>query len=180
MDVRCDPVTLPCMPRRWLWKARVSMWRDSGSSDSSQCMSTISPRSQANSHSRRTDSAPSAMVRSKCGMPPTTSTPMAIARFRLSKAPGLRRMPSCGNATSCKSRYGATCRLTSSSASTASRRGSQISTCERMASKPRATAQSQYCRARSTNACCVNCGFSSPHRAMPSSRVPEAFTRGKP
>ena len=32
------------------------MWRDSGSSDSSQCMSTLSPRSAANSHSSRTDS----------------------------------------------------------------------------------------------------------------------------
>ena len=49
-------------------------------------------------------SAPSAIVRSKCGMPPTTSTPRSSARFRLSSAPGLRSTPSCGKATSCSSR----------------------------------------------------------------------------
>ena len=40
-------------------------------------------------------------------------------------------------------RQGLTCSRTCSSASTASRRGSHTSTCERIASRPRATAQSQ-------------------------------------
>ena len=50
-------------------------------------MSTSLPRSAAISHSSFTLAAPSAMVRSKCGMPPTTSTPMSSARFRLSTPP---------------------------------------------------------------------------------------------
>ena len=36
----------------------------------------------------RTEAAPSAMVRSKCGMPPTTSTPMSSARSRFVGGPG--------------------------------------------------------------------------------------------
>ena len=67
------------------------MWRDSGSSLSSQCMSTIRPRSAASSHSAATDAAPSAMVRSKCGMPPTTSTPMSSARTMFSRLAGRRK-----------------------------------------------------------------------------------------
>ncbi|HVJ62637.1 MAG TPA: amidohydrolase family protein [Tahibacter sp.] len=54
-----------------------------------------------------------------------------------------RNRPSCGNATSCRSRYGATRRFTSTSASTASRRSSQMSTWLRIASRPCATAMSQ-------------------------------------
>ncbi len=66
------------------------MWRDSGSSVSSQCMSTIRPRSAAISQSSVTERVPSAMVRSKCGMPPTTSTPMSSARMVFSRAVGER------------------------------------------------------------------------------------------
>ena len=65
------------------------MWRDSGSSVSSQCMSTSRPRFAAISQSARHRAAPSAMVRSKCGMPPTTSTPRSSARSRLLR--GARR-----------------------------------------------------------------------------------------
>ena len=180
MDVRCEPVTRPCRPRRWVWNARVSMWRLSGSSLSSQCMSTRKPRWAASSHRIFTLSAPSAMLRSKCGMPPTTSTPRSSARCRLCNAPGARSKPSCGKATSCRSRYGATRRLTSSSARTASRRSSHTSTWLRMASRPRATAQSQYCRARATSASSVSSGLSSPHNVMPSSKVPLALVRGWP
>ena len=38
----------------------------------------------------RTEAAPSSIVRSKCGMPPTTSTPMSSARSRFAAAPGER------------------------------------------------------------------------------------------
>ena len=51
-------------------------------------MSTRNPRSAASSHSTRTLSAPSAIVRSKCGMPPTTSTP---GRARASGSRARRR-----------------------------------------------------------------------------------------
>ncbi len=68
VDERCEPVTLPCRPQRTASAASDSTWRDSGSSLSSQCMSTGSPRRAASSHSWRTESAPSAMVRSKRGM----------------------------------------------------------------------------------------------------------------
>ena len=62
------------------------MWRDSGSSVSSQCMSTISPRSAAISQSSVTERRPSSMVRSKCGMPPTMSTPRSSARMVFCRA----------------------------------------------------------------------------------------------
>ena len=55
-----------------------------------------------------------------------------------------------------------------------------MSTWERIASSPLATAQSQYRSARATTASCVNSGFNSPHSAMPSSKVPLRFTRGSP
>ena len=156
------------------------MCREAGSSVSSQCRSTRSPRRAAISQRMRTDSAPSAIVRSKCGMPPTMSTPLSSARVRLPSAPSERSRPSCGNATSCRSRYGRTRSRTCSSASTASSRGSQTSTCERIASRPLPTAQSQYASARSTRASIVSKGFSSFHKAMPSSSVPDALTRGSP
>ena len=94
LEVRCEPLTLPCRPRRCVSPASVSMCRDIGSSVSSQCMSTRNQRCAASSHSSLTLCAPSAMVRSKCGMPPTTSTPRSSARFRLSSAPGERSTPS--------------------------------------------------------------------------------------
>ena len=85
MEVRCEPATRPCRPSRCVSQASVSIWRDSGSSVSSQCMSTSRPRSAAISHSAATlSAAPSSIVRSKCGMPPTTSTPRSSARFRFS------------------------------------------------------------------------------------------------
>ena len=40
---------------------------------------------------RLTEAAPSAIVRSKCGMPPTTSTPRSSARSRFSAAFGERK-----------------------------------------------------------------------------------------
>ena len=67
------------------------MWRDSGSSVSSQWMSTSSPRFSAISQSAFTLAAPSAIVRSKCGMPPTTSTPLSSARSRFFAAVGERK-----------------------------------------------------------------------------------------
>jgi len=59
------------------------------------------------------------------------------------RALGERSRPSCGKATSWSCSQGATRRLTSSNAWTASRRSSQTSTWLRMASRPRAAAQSQ-------------------------------------
>ncbi len=143
IEVQWLPFTRPCRPSRCASKARVSMWRESGSSLSSQCMSTGRPRAAACWHSSLTLAAPSAMVRSKCGMPPTTSTPRSSARVRLSTPPAVRSTPSCGKATSCRSIYGATRRFTSSRARTGSRLGSLVSTWLRMCSSPRATAQSQ-------------------------------------
>src|SRR5215213_6302934 len=64
MEVRCEPATRPCNPRRLVSKVRVSICRDSGSSVSSQCMSTRKPRSAAISHWARTEVAPSSIVRS--------------------------------------------------------------------------------------------------------------------
>ena len=99
------------------------MWRDSGSSVSSQCMSTSRPRSAAISHSSCTLAAPSAMVRSKCGMPPTTSTPRSSARSRLSTPPSAsaaRRPAGRRRAAGRDRARRASC--TSSSASTASSR----------------------------------------------------------
>ena len=90
MEVRCEPATRPRRPSRWVSAVSVSMWRDSGSSLSSQCMSTIRPRFAAISQSAVTLAAPSAMVRSKCGMPPTTSTPLSSARSRFFAALGER------------------------------------------------------------------------------------------
>ena len=128
IEVRCDPVTLPCKPCRTVSAVKVSMCRESGSSLSSQCISTCKPRSAAMRHKTSTDFFPSSIVRSKCGIPPTTSTPRSRAVSRSSDAIGVRKKPSCGKATSCKSRYGATSFLTSRRASTANKRGSQIST----------------------------------------------------
>ncbi len=63
------------------------------------------------------------------------------------------------------------------SASTASRRSSQMSTWLRIASRPCATAMSQYCeRAIDDAPAGSDRGFSSPHSAMPSSSVPERLT----
>ncbi len=42
-----QPATRPLSPNRTVWAASVSMWRDNGSSVSSQCMSTGRPRSAA-------------------------------------------------------------------------------------------------------------------------------------
>ena len=86
MEVRWEPAARPARPRRWVSAARVSMWRERGSSVSSQWRSSMRPRSAASSARVRTERAPSSMVRSKWGMPPTTSTPMSRARVRFCEA----------------------------------------------------------------------------------------------
>ena len=113
-------------------------------------------------------------------MPPTTSTPLSRARSRLALADLWRISPSWGNATSCRSSQGAISFLTSSKASTASRRSSQTSTWLRTARLPRAIAQRQNSWARCFRTSTVRCGFSSDHSRIPSSRVPLSFMRGWP
>ena len=72
--------------------ASVSTWRDSGSSLSSQCRSIGKPALGGDARKApATEAAPSAIVRSKCGMPPTTSTPRSSARFRFAAALGERK-----------------------------------------------------------------------------------------
>ena len=103
---------------------------------SSQCMSTSLPRSAAISQSSLTLAAPSPSVRSKCGIPPTTSTPRSSARFRLSTPLHGAQHAVLRERDELQIEVGATRRLTSSKASTASRFRSLVSTCERIASKP--------------------------------------------
>jgi hypothetical protein len=166
-------VTRPCRPRRCVWKASVSMWRDSGSSLSSQCMSTRRPRSAASSHSRRTLSAPSAIVRSKCGMPPTTSTPRSSARCRLASAfrgaqhavlrKGHQLQVEVGRDAFAHVQQ----RLAPPAGAGRRRRRASGSPAGRAPPPSRSTAS-----ARRPAPLRVSSGLSSPHSAMPSSSVP--------
>ena len=82
------------------------MWRDSGSSLSSQCMvhhQAALRRDLAENANRLGAFGHGALeVRNAAD---DVRTPMSSARLRLSSAPALLSRPSCGKATSCRSRW---------------------------------------------------------------------------
>ena len=127
---------------------------------------------------QRTDSAPSCMVRSKCGMPPTTSTPMSSARLRLSIAPGrAARRPAGRRPAAIQVGLDLLAHVQQRLHRQQARIAHVHVRTDRQQAAPR---PSRNRPARSTSASCVSSGLSSPHSAMPSSSVPDWFTRGSP
>ncbi len=88
--------------------------------------------------------APSAIVRSKCGMPPTTSTPMSSARTVFSRAVRIAVEPVLREGDELQVEVGLhLSRAPRAAPRTPSSRSSQVSTWLRIASSPWLTAQSQ-------------------------------------
>ncbi len=124
-------VTRAPIPRTRASSASTSRKREFGSSVSSQCTSTRQPLRSARSIRNRIELTPCSRVFSKCGMPPTTSAPTSIARSISARPPSNDSMPSCGNATICRSISPRASSFTSSIAFSAASEGSVTSTCVR-------------------------------------------------
>ena len=129
-------------------------------------------------HARR---APSSMVRSKCGMPPTTSTPMSSARLRLSARARRAQIAVLRKGDELQVDVGRDALLHLEQR--LDRQQPVVADVDMAADRQQALADRPVAvaraRARSPPRR-VSSGFSSPHSAMPSSSVPDWLTRGRP
>ena len=91
-------------PSRCVSAARVSMWRECGSSVSSQCMSTIRPRFAASSHSSTTERCPSLHGALEMRDAADEIDAHVQGTLEIGARLGSGDRPSWGNATSCRSR----------------------------------------------------------------------------
>ncbi len=160
--------------------ASTSRKRDCGSSVSSQCTSTRQPLRSARSMRNLIELTPWSRVFSKCGMPPTTSAPMAIASVISSRPPLNDSMPSCGKATICRSIRWRVSSRTSSMDLSADSVGSVTSTWVRTCWMPWSTSMSMVFFARALVSSWVTSALRSPQRSMPSNSVPLMFQAGSP
>ena len=95
---------LPTRSWRSIASASIAVVRSDGSPASSTSMATRRPVRAASAQAHSTWASASASVCSIHGMPPTTSAPISSASSHSCAVPGSRSSPSCGKATTWRSR----------------------------------------------------------------------------
>src|SRR5579872_1963629 len=143
-------------------------------------MSTRRPFSAASANANLTERSPYSRVSSKCGIAPTTSTPMSTALRMRSSPPSKDMIPCCGNATSWSVIWSPISLRSSVRACTALSCGSQTSTWLRTNWTPLASCQRSTVRTRRFTSSTLSCLTRSAQIAMPSNSEPDSLCRGSP